>query len=104
MSRDPRTVCPGERSAGGDRLQGQPSRYAYRRLAGVLEKDQTNLQALLLQAALLLSDGLADEALASVNTASSVTPTRRLDVRAGRIQVARRQSAAALRRNGKCCG
>ena len=97
MSSDPRTsVQANVRLAALDYTSGGHAE-AYRRLAGVLEKDQTNLQALLLKAALLLTDGRADEALASVNAAAERHPDSAPALFAlGRVQVARRQPGAAM--------
>lgn len=97
MASDPRTsALASVRLAALDYKSGGHD-AAYRRLAGVLEKDQTNLQALLLKSALLLSDGRADEALVNVNVAAERHPDSAPALFAlGRVQMARRQPVAAI--------
>jgi putative PEP-CTERM system TPR-repeat lipoprotein len=70
---------------------------AYRRLATVLAKDHTNLQALLVKSALLLTEGKLDEALTAASTAAERHPEAASAFFAlGRVQTARRQPDAAI--------
>ena len=87
---------PRERSIGGPRLQGRRPRRRYagwpafwRRIRRTCRRSPG--------VGLLLSDGRADEALASVNAAAERHPDSAPALFAlGRVQVARRQPAAAI--------
>ena len=97
MSSDPRTSAVANVRLAAIDYRGGRHDEAYRRLAGVLEKDQTNLQALLLKSGLLLADERTDEALASANAAAERHPASASALFAlGRAQMARRQPAAAI--------
>ena len=76
---------------------GDKSKEAYERLARVLEKDQTNLDALLARSAFLLADGRLEEAL---STATLAAEKHRESTAAhftlGRVQAARHQTEAAI--------
>jgi tetratricopeptide (TPR) repeat protein len=70
---------------------------SYRRLAAVLEKDQANLDALLVRASFQLTDGKTEEAFASARTATE----RHADSAAaffalGQVQTIRHQPDAAI--------
>jgi tetratricopeptide (TPR) repeat protein len=70
---------------------------AYQRLARVLEKDQGNLQALLIKSSFLLADGKSDDAVASATLATQRHPDSAAAFFAlGRIQAVRRQPDAAI--------
>ena len=79
-----------------DRRDNHPTE-AYERLARVLEKDQTNLDALLMKSALLLEDGRLEDALSNATLA---TEKHRGSTGAfftlGRVQTARHQTEAAI--------
>jgi tetratricopeptide (TPR) repeat protein len=70
---------------------------AFKRLASVLDKDQSNLDALLLKSTILLSEKKTDEALASANAAVERHPssTAALFV-LGRVQTLRNQPEVAV--------
>jgi tetratricopeptide (TPR) repeat protein len=75
---------------------GQPN-SAYERLARVLEKDATNLPALLTKSASLEADGRLEEALANATLAVEKHQDSTAALFAlGRIQAARRQTDAAI--------
>jgi putative PEP-CTERM system TPR-repeat lipoprotein len=97
MLGDPRTSSEADvRLAALDYEDGNHDE-AYRRLANVLTKDTSNLQALVVKGALLLSDGKLDEALAAATTAADRHPdsTAALFI-LGRVQTARKQPEAAI--------
>jgi tetratricopeptide (TPR) repeat protein len=97
MTSDPKTSATANvRLAALDYKNGGHER-AYQRLARVLEKDQANLQALLMKASFLLADGKSDEALASATVATERYPESAAAFFAlGRIQALRRQPDAAI--------
>ena len=71
---------------------------ALEKLSAVLERDQTNLDALLLQSAIALSDGKADEALVSAGFATKRHPTSSSAFFVlGRIQAALKRPDEAVR-------
>jgi tetratricopeptide (TPR) repeat protein len=70
---------------------------SYRRLATVLARDQSNLQALLVETSFLLKDGKADAALVRATTATQRHPDSASAFFAlGQVQSARRQPDAAI--------
>jgi len=97
MTSDPKTSATANvRLAALDYKNGSHD-SAYQRLAHVLEKDQANLQALLIKASFLLTDGKSDEALASATVATERHPeSAAAFFTLGRIQALRRQPDAAI--------
>jgi len=97
MLNDPRTTATANvRLAALDYKSGNHA-GAYQRLVRVLEKDQANLQALLIKSSFLLSDGKPGDALASATLASERHPESAAAFFAlGRIQALRRQPDAAI--------
>jgi len=97
MLNDPKTATAASvRLAALDYQTGHHP-LAYERLAGVLEKDRGNLQALLLKSSFLLADGKANEALASANVAIERHPdSASAFFTLGRVQAVRRQPDAAI--------
>jgi tetratricopeptide (TPR) repeat protein len=97
MSADPQTSASANvRLAALDYKSGGHDE-AYRRLAAVLERDQTNLPALLLKSSLLFSDGKLDDALASITAAAERHPDSAPALfMLGQVQAARRQPGEAM--------
>jgi tetratricopeptide (TPR) repeat protein len=70
---------------------------AYQRLARVLEKDRSNLQALLIKSSFLMTDGKANEALESANVAVQRYPeSAAAFFNLGRVQAMRRETDSAI--------
>ena len=97
LAKGKETAPPAEvRLASLDRKGGQKD-DAYQRLTRILEKDSTNLQALLTKTAFLANDGRLEEALSTVTLAVEKNQTSTAALFAlGRVQTARRQPEAAI--------
>jgi tetratricopeptide (TPR) repeat protein len=94
---DPKTSAAANVRLAALDFRGGHRADAYQRLTRVLEKDQANLQALLLQSSFLFEDQKIEEALASASMATKRHPDSAAAFFVlGRIQSARRQTDAAI--------
>ena len=77
MLTDPKTAATANVRLAALDYKGGRRDEAYQRLAHVIEKDQANLQALLIRSSFLEMDGKPDDALASATAATRRHPNRR---------------------------